>query len=630
MNRKRGMCMCVVVLALLAPSLARGADVIPPIAKIKTDRPRLLLRPKASPYAISLGQLKAIPRDADFNTVLARLRRQGSAAAQSMVWLLTGDGAAADKAIAGMRKYDNPKGKGNAFTVYFRLREFALAYDWLHTHKGFTRAMKAEVRRKLAPLAATGMRISNDHIFHNYVWMSAGGVGLWALATAGEDADANKLYGRIRKRLNERLYPGWKYLDGQPGESMGYWALYDLSPGALALLAAQSASETDLMSIIKKDGDWLDRQYQYLIHTTRPDMQYLPWGDSRKGAPDNGVTHEMAGVSDGLAWALKSPTGAYFSNWMAKSRRGMKRFYGETAMFYVLYTRHLETRPAKPPLSYLAGGKHGGHFIARSHWGPDATVVGFRCTDFFGNHNHFDQGSFMIYRQGLIATDPPFYPRVHGGQEKTEFHSTLLLGGTGQRRAKGQWFRSVAAFETARRDDGLETGDVLFYKEAGKWAAVAGQFAQAYPEGLVKSCVRQLLFVRPGAVVVVDHIVPATDKPTSVEWVLQLPAEPLVKWGDLTVSNGKSWLRCQPVYPGASIPEIDKTPVKSHRARYRYEAKGPLSLVHLLTVGDGTKAGPAVKATVKRAAAGVEVTLGEAIYTFANRRKFGVSEKANE
>ena len=429
MNRRTLRIGAVALLGLAGCCSVQGLGVVPPRATLKADRPRVLLRPNDTPLAVSLRQLQGTRRDADFDYILAKLKGQKSAAAQAMVWLLTGDKSAADKAVARMRTYANPEGKGDAFTVYFRLREFALAYDWLYTYRGFTKAIKAEVRRKLAPLAATGMKISNDHIFHNYVWMSAGGTGLWALAIAGEDAAANKLYDRIRERLNERLYPGWKYLDGLPGESMGYWALYDLSPGALVLLAAQSAGETDVMKAIRDDGNWLDRHYQYLIHVTTPAMKYLTWGDSRWGQPDNGVTHQMAGVSDGLAWALKSPPGAHFSRWMAKGPRGLRRFYGETAMFYLVYTRNLKATPAEPPLCYLAGGTHGGHFIARSDWGPDATVVGFRCTDFFGNHNHFDQGSFILYRKGLIAVDPPVYPKVHGGQEKTEFHNTLLIGG---------------------------------------------------------------------------------------------------------------------------------------------------------------------------------------------------------
>ncbi|MFO7897976.1 MAG: heparinase II/III family protein [Planctomycetota bacterium] len=616
---------CVLVMLLCAVP-ARAADVIPALGALKADRPRVLIRPRDTPHAISLKQLRAVPRDEDVTYALNKLTRQKSAAAQAMVWLLTGDTAAADKAVARMRGYDNPAGKGGPFAVYFRLREFALAYDWLHTYKGFPRAVKGEVRRKLAPLAATGMRISDDHIFHNYVWNSAGGVGLWALATAGDDAEATRLYRRIRARLNERLYPGWKYLDGQPGESMGYWALYDLSPGALVLLAAQSAAEIDVMERIRRDGDWLDRQYQYLIHVTTPAMKYLTWGDSRWGQPDNGVTHEMAGVSDGLAWALRSPTGVYFSRWMARSKRGMRRFYGETAMFYLLYTRHLRTKPKNPPLSILAGGEHGGHWIARSAWTPDATIVGFRCTDFFGNHNHFDQGSFIIYRKGLLATDPPVYPKVHAGQEKTEYHNTLLIGEKGQRRARGQEFATLAAFKKALTERGLETGDVLFHKEAGGWAAVAGQFAQAYPEGLLASCVRQVLFLRPDTVLVADHLrAPAGADPVKVQWLLQLPKQPTQRQGVIAATNGESWLRCRPVVPGPSIPKIDKTWAKTHRAAYTYELKRALTLLHVLDVGDGTRPVKAPEVRTKSTKLGLYLTLGGRTFLFDNRDPFAVS-----
>ena len=34
----------------------------------------------------------------------------------------------------------------------------------------------------------------------------------------------------------------------------------------------------------------------------------------------------------------------------------------------------------------LAGGKQGGHVIMRSDWSDGATVVGFRSTDYFGQH----------------------------------------------------------------------------------------------------------------------------------------------------------------------------------------------------------------------------------------------------
>ena len=65
-----------------------------------------------------------------------------SAAAQAMVWQLTGESAAAEKAIARMRAYRFP-GNVDTFHTYFTLREFGLAYDWLYDYAGFTREKKA-------------------------------------------------------------------------------------------------------------------------------------------------------------------------------------------------------------------------------------------------------------------------------------------------------------------------------------------------------------------------------------------------------------------------------------------------------------------------------------------------------
>ena len=399
----------------------------------------------------------------------------------------------------------------------------------------------------------------------------------------------------------------------------------------MTLLAAQSAYETDLVGNIKKyQNNWLERHYENLIFSTLPDMRYIPWGDLQ-GGPNGGVTMEMAGVMDAVAWALKSPHGAHFSKWLAK-KRGLARFHAETPIFYMLYTRHLETEPAEPPLSYLAGNKQGGHFIARSGWDDGATVVSFGCKDHYGDHNHYDQGGFMIYRNGLLAVDPPVYRKVAGPQQPTEVHNTLLIGGRNQRNCRGQWFTTLEIFkQNLTKGQHLETGDILFYREAGDWAAVAGQFAQAYTPDAVKSCVRQLLFLRPDKVVIVDHLVaPGKDgELPEVQWLLQLPQKPRIKEnGSLTASNGASWIRCTPVWPEQSSPEITATQVNTYRASYHYKGKHKLSLVHLLVVGDGEKPGkPLVEARVQSTGKAVEVTLNGKRFVFASQHPFEVDSK---
>ncbi len=613
-------------LALAGPTAAAATlEIIPPLALIKADHPRVLLRPRPSPWATSVLELRDLARSPAEEQLLSQLRRDRSALAQAMVWLLTGEPAAAEQAVATLRSYRSPA-EVDTFHVFFTLTQFGLAYDWLHDYPGFTPERRAEVRSQVLPLAERGLRLADDHMFHNYIWMSAGGVALWALATAGEDAASDRLFERVRQRFNTGLFPAWKYLDGLPSEPMGYWSLYVLTPGALALLGAQSAFETNLVgTIAKSEGDWLGRHFENLIQSTLPDLRYVPWGDLQ-GGPNGGVTLDMAGMVDALTWATGSSHGAYFSDWLAK-KRGLGRFRGETAVYYFLYTRHLRTAPEAPPLSFLAGNARSGHFVARSGWDDDATIVTLRATDHFGDHHHYDQGSFMIYRHGLLAVDPPVYRKVRGPQQPTEVHNTLLLDRQGQRPVRGQWFKTVEAFQqnlTAGRQ--LETGDLPFWKEAGTWAAASAQFAQAYSPTQVQSCVRQLLFVRPDRIVVVDQLLaPAGRRLPEVQWLLQLPKAPTIEEAGFGSSNGKSWLRCRALLPGGSAPAVEATPVNTHRARLRYRGESALDLVHLIEGGDGQPSAAEVSAAARASRDGITVALGRMKFLFSRQAPFAVT-----
>jgi hypothetical protein len=613
----------------------RGVGIFPAAAELRADRPRLLLRPGKTDRAVTLAQLKALPRDEEFGKMLAQLRGEKSAAAQAMVWLLTGDREAAEAAVRRMRGYKAPE-KLDSFAVYFGLRELALAYDWLHGSEFFGAEARAEVRRNAAPLVEAGLAISDDHLFHNYVWMSAGGLALWALATAGEDAESDRLYATVRERLNGRLYPGMEYLAGAPGESMWYWALYDFSPAALSVLAAQSASEQPLAARIReRHGDWLARQLAHVIGSTVPDMSYTPFGDTKTApdgkatGPDGGVTHEMAGVLCGTSWLLSSPEGAWFDRWIA-GKRGLRRFYGETAVFYFIYARNLRAEPKQPPLAVFAGGPGGGHVVARSGWDDDATVVALRSTDHYGDHNHFDQGSFMIWRRGWLALDPRVYKKVGGPQQPAENHNTLLIGGQGQRAVRGQNFRALADFRANLAEGArLETGDTPFFHDEPGWTAAAAQFAQAYPEGTVRSCVRQLLFVRPGTVVIVDRLAaPEGRKLGEVQWLLHVPKPARIEDAVVTAANGKSWLRCRELLPPRGTPEAAAS-LEENCERVSFKSPDILgqSIAHVLEVGDGEPGKPVDAGWRRVGADGLEVYVGGKTFTFGGAPDFGVREE---
>jgi len=301
----------------------------------------------------------------------------------------------------------------------------------------------------------------------------------------------------------------------------------------------------------------------------------------------------------------------------------------------MIYTRNLEVEGREPALSYWAGNHQAGHFIARSGWRDDSTIVAFRCTDHYGDHNHHDQGSFLIYRQGLLAVDPPVYRKVRGPQEPTSVHNTLLLGDTGQRDCRGQNFSTVAAFEANRTGGAkLETGDILFYADRDAWTAVAGQFAQAYDSSLIESCVRQFLFVRPGTILIVDHLKASCGKdlPT-VDWLLQVPNHPELTGNAVVASNGPSRLTLSPAnldmraYP----PLIEATEVSSYTVSIKYNPTDKMGenkqllLVHHLEAGPRGKVAPMREITGSRRGADYyDVILNDHVFRFNLKAPYAV------
>jgi len=632
---------CLVVLSLLCAALpARAQRLIPPAVKIRKDRPRLLLRPKATPLAVSLERLRGGPRDGEFGKMLARLQESKSAASAAMVYLLTGDRKAAERSVAAMRAWKlREKRRADPFYVYYRLFETALAYDWMHGYEGFTPEIRAEVRRKAMAVAQAGYSSGDDHVFHNYIWMRNSGALLWALAAAGEDPEADRLLEKLAPRFERRLYAAMEHLDGATGEPLGYWSHHCLTPCVMTVLATQSAFETDLVGAIRnRHGNWLGRQLDGQVHSTLPDMRYVPWGDMQRG-PNGGVTHEMAGTLDAMTWALRSPRGAWLGRWLAK-KRGPARFWGVTGVFYFLYSRNLGVAPKKPPLAIMVGAKHGGHFLARSGWGDGDTVVAFRATDFYGSHNHFDQGSFMIYRNGPLAIDAGDYRKTRGPQQHTAKHNTLLFGGIPQRTLKHQSSNTLEGFRK-RLSPGprsLDTADMLFHASGPQWAAAAGRFDQAYPRDTAASCVRQLLFVRPGTVVILDRLkAPAGKQLPEVAWLLNVPGKPELSYRTILASNGESWLRCRGLRPKGVAPRVkpgdptDMHPAiesrQTSRVSFVYPGAAQLVLVHVLEVGDGKPPAAPAKITLRQAERdGLAVSVAGDSYLFDGGAPYRISK----
>jgi len=123
-----------------------------------------------------------------------------------------------------------------------------------------------------------------------------------------------------------------------------------------------------------------------------------------------------------------------------------------------------------------------------------------------------------------------------------------------------------------------------------------------------------------------------------VKWMLHMPStQPEIGKGSVTVANEKSWLRCrdllsadEPAVGPSLVTQLsgdsrERTAVS--RVSFVYaEQPGPLTLVHLIEVGDGAPGAAAqIAPTVTEKT--VELPLGGRTYVFLRDAPYAVSVK---
>jgi hypothetical protein len=246
-------------------------------------------------------------------------------------------------------------------------------------------------------------------------------------------------------------------------------------------------------------------------------------------------------------------------------------------------------RPCSSPAAAGQTADGGGQAYFRTGWTEADLLVAFRCTDHFGSRNHFDQGAFLICRNGPLVIDPAANTPGEDEPQSSEMHNTLRIDGKGQRPVKGQWSPTLEHF-LDNRTEGLQlaTGTVEAFKALGKTNYVIGDFTAAY-DGLVAKRVRRaLFFLPPDGVVVVDLV--ETTRPVS--FVLHVPQRPAIdrEAATFTSSNGASGLTCRTLLPAEVTIETSEQ-LAGHRvtvtpaAEEGKPAASPVVLVHVLMTG---------------------------------------------
>ncbi|MCC7493504.1 MAG: heparinase II/III family protein [Fimbriimonadaceae bacterium] len=212
--------------------------------------------------------------------------------------------------------------------------------------------------------------------------------------------------------------------------------------------------------------------------------------------------------------------------------------------------------PTDLPLAHLASGI--GRVYARSDWTDQATWLRFECGPLFNHHQHFEVGNFELVQGEPLATESGEYHDYSSNHSvnwllRTVAHNCLLVeqpaetwsrlrdGGRqpyandGGQRKSWDWPADDLAGWLARRET-FERGRLVAFHEQPALCYLAADCTAAYAPSKLRGWLRQLVFLRPSTVVIVDWV--ATTRPEYRQtWLLHSRHEPALAGSTATIVN---------------------------------------------------------------------------------------------
>ncbi len=234
-----------------------------------------------------------------------------------------------------------------------------------------------------------------------------------------------------------------------------------------------------------------------------------------------------------------------------------------------------------------------GSTVFKSGWKPDDFIFVLRTGPFF-NHQHLDQGTFWLAdrgetfigeRHGSSYYDDPLY-QSHYIQPIA--HSTILIDRNPQSQRTGDHLDFAQGFE--------DYAFIRYFLDGARAAFVSGDIGRLY-WGKVKSITRNVLYLKPRTVLMIDVITPG-DRDADVTLLYQAGFLNDIKGGAdgtiSTVTREKSTLHIAHLHPETVELEAVETP----HYLYTLRKERPLRREGMLTVTARTAGKPLVMANL--------------------------------
>ncbi len=326
-----------------------------------------------------------------------------------------------------------------------------------------------------------------------------------------------------------------------------------------------------------QSSPFFDATILYALYSLQPGNQDIyPGGDLARSTTMRVSPYDREYLQMVVYWLRYSPswaTGLWLLDNVVNSYNGSEFNYRAAYFRDVLYrVPYCGVAPDKLPLFYHAKG--GGLVHFRSGWDDDATSVSIAGTpNIHQSHAHQDVGSFTIFKRGWLAVDAVTYGSS-GLNWGADAHNMIRV--VGAERQDGDAPGLVKMQDGGAAGFGYAQVDIsnMFRKR---------NRAKDTNETLLNEYTRELVYVRPDALVVYDRVDPKPMGET-YDWRMHFPVMPAAQGNHYVAASPDSAIALTMLVGGTASVMKDADLIEGSSNAWRVQVAPAAKISRFLAV----------------------------------------------
>ncbi len=322
------------------------------------------------------------------------------------------------------------------------------------------------------------------------------------------------------------------------------------------------------------DLPWVQNSVNQYIYFEQPNHRIIHLGDGETGMRADRFIYLHARI-------FNDPRSLWMAQYWSQPALTPNTMDKYTKLLYKDFNMPQVTRPVNP-LDWWSDKV--GLSVSRSSWEDDAAMVWFfNSPSKKAAHEHRDNNSFNIFKHKPLVIDAGYYD-TYGGSHwhnyytRTVAHNAVCVfdssavfysGGSPVSNDGGQkWSNALANYQDIFAPQN-QRGKWIQYAQGSGFSYCAADAALSYDSAVLDANKRRLLFLKPGLVLVLDHLhlKNTQNHQREAHWLMHMVKKPLMNGSllaaevpghietyagsDLTVSNGEGQLALRTLLPAS-------------------------------------------------------------------------------